>query len=112
MESTTLRLFRPLFISHPQSNDNLSEIDNRLEKVVTLAIVSTLMKVNKNTLEDVQSKLHQEYRCGIQDCVAHPEYLDKVLKDQFGTAYHEIVLDVNMYLIDLLEANNRSFNLN
>lgn len=83
----------------------MSVIDRRLEKIIILAIVDTLLKISKGTLDSVQSRLSQEYRCSIQDCYEHPEYMDKVLRDMFGPAYHEIILDINKYLMNLLTRN-------
>jgi hypothetical protein len=80
----------------------MSTTDRRLEKIVILAIVDTLLKISKGTLDNIQSRLSQEYKCSIQDCYEHPEYMDKVLKDMFGPAYHGVILDVNRYLMNLL----------
>lgn len=80
----------------------MSVIDRRLEKIVILAIVDTLLKISRSTLDSVQSRLNQEYKCSIQDCYEHPEYMDKVLRDMFGPAYHEVILDVNKYMMSLL----------
>ena len=83
----------------------MSVIDRRLEKIIILAIMDTLLKIGKGTLHSVQSRWSQEYKCSIQDCYEHPEYMDKVLRDMFGPAYHEIILDVNKYLMNLLTRN-------
>ena len=80
----------------------MSVTDRRLENIVILAIVDTLLKISKGTLDSVQSRLSQEYKCGIRDCYEHPEYMDKVLRDMFGPTYHEVILDVNKYLMNLL----------
>ncbi len=80
----------------------MSVIDRRLEKIVILAIVDTLLKISRSTLDSVQSRLNQEYKCSIQDCYEHPEYMDKVLRDMFGPAYHDVILDVNKYMMSLL----------
>jgi hypothetical protein len=80
----------------------MSITDRSLEKLVILAIVDTLLKISKGTLDSVQSRLSQQYDCSIQDCYEHPEYMDKVLRDMFGPAYHGVILDVNRYLMSLL----------
>jgi hypothetical protein len=66
----------------------MSVIDRRLEKIVIFAIVDTLFRISKGMLDSIQSRLNQKYKCGIQDCYEHPEYMDKILKDMFGPAYH------------------------
>ena len=80
----------------------MSLADRRLEKIVILAIVDTLLKISKGTLDSVQSRLNQEYNCSIQDCYEHPEYMDKILRDMFGPTYHNVILDVNKYMMNLL----------
>ncbi|MDE1843998.1 MAG: hypothetical protein KGI10_01560 [Thaumarchaeota archaeon] len=77
----------------------MSRIDvNEMKAIVVLAIEHTLLKISKNTLEKVETELHQKYKCSISDCYEHPEYLSKVLKDLFGNSHHGIVRDVNKYL--------------
>ncbi|MGI0018242.1 MAG: hypothetical protein ACREA1_05995 [Nitrosotalea sp.] len=71
---------------------------NGSKAMVIFAIEHTLLIIGKNTLEEVQAKLDQEYKCSIQDCYEHPEYLNKVLKTIFGTAYYQVILDMNNYL--------------
>lgn len=72
--------------------------NNVTKTMVVLAIEHTLLNISNPTLEEVQSKLYQEYKCSIQDCYEHPEYLGKVLKDLYGPASNQIIKDVNLYL--------------
>ncbi len=77
----------------------MSKIDNKAYKtMVVLAIEHTLLKTSANTLEKVQSELYQKFNCDISECYEHPEYLNKILKDLFGVAQHEIIKNVNRYL--------------
>ncbi|MGI0062942.1 MAG: hypothetical protein ACREBA_10875 [Nitrosotalea sp.] len=77
----------------------MSKIDNKACKtMVVLAIEHTLLKTGMSTLEKVQAELYQEFNCDISECYEHPEYLNKVLKDLFGVAKHEIIKNVNKYL--------------
>lgn len=66
--------------------------------MVVLAIEYTLLQLGMPTLEKVQEKLRAEYNCSLSDCYAHPEYLNKVLKDLFGPAHLEIVKSISKYL--------------
>ena len=68
------------------------------KKMVVLAIEYTLLQLGMPTLEKVQEKLRAEYNCSLSDCYAHPEYLNKVLKDLFGPAHLEIVKSISKYL--------------
>ncbi len=72
--------------------------DKGIKTMAILAIEHTLLNMGNRTLEEVQVKLHQEYKCGIQDCYEHPEYLGKVLKDLFGSTSNQVIKDVNQYL--------------
>lgn len=77
----------------------MSRIDNKACKTMAvLAIEHTLLKTGRNTLEKVQSELHQKFNCDISECYEHPEYLNKVLKDLPNVSQHEIIKDVNRYL--------------
>ncbi|HJW20187.1 MAG TPA: hypothetical protein VJ571_06495 [Candidatus Nitrosotalea sp.] len=77
----------------------MSKIDGKACKtMVVLAIEHTLLKTSINTLEKVQTELHQEFNCDISECYEHPEYLTKVLKDLQSVVQHEIVENVNRYL--------------
>ena len=71
---------------------------NEYKKVAVLAIEYTLLQIGMPTLEKVQSKLRVDYNCSLSDCYAHPEYLNKVLKDLFGPAHLEIVKSISKYL--------------
>ena len=66
--------------------------------MAVLAIEYTLLQLGMPTLEKVQEKLRVEYNCSLPDCYAHPEYLNKVLKDLFGPAHLEIVKSISRYL--------------
>ena len=77
----------------------MSITDNNGSKtMVIFAIEHTLLKIGKNTLEEVQAKLDQEYKCSIQDCYEHPRVPKQGSQDIFGTAYHQVILDMNNYL--------------
>ncbi|MHB8602983.1 MAG: hypothetical protein ACYC6W_02095 [Nitrosotalea sp.] len=77
----------------------MNTAENNVTKTMAiLAIEHTLLNISNRTLEEVQAKLYQEYKCSIQDCYEHPEYLGKVLKDLFGSASNQVIVDVNLYL--------------
>ena len=59
--------------------------------LVRVAIDDALLEFDKSALEKVVNKLHDDYKCGIQDCYENPEYLKKVLKDLYDNSYTAIL---------------------
>lgn len=59
--------------------------------LVRMAIDDALLEFDKSALEKVVNKLHEGYKCGIQDCYENPEYLKKVLKDLYDNSYSTIL---------------------
>jgi len=59
--------------------------------LVRVAIDDALLEFDKSALERVVNKLHDDYKCGIQDCYENPEYLKKVLKDLYDNSYTAIL---------------------
>ena len=60
--------------------------------LVRMAIDDALLEFDKSALEKVVSKLHDDYKCGIQDCYENPEFLKKALMDLYDNSY-SIILD-------------------
>ena len=61
------------------------------DELLTMAIEDALNEMGEPTLEIVNNKLFQEYRCSLLDCVEHPDYLANVLKQTFGYAHVVII---------------------
>ena len=59
--------------------------------LVRMAIDDALLEFDKSALERVVNKLHDDFKCGIQDCYENPEYLKKVLKDLYDNSYSTIL---------------------
>jgi hypothetical protein len=73
--------------------------DRNVRKIVVgLAIEHTLLKINKNLLDKVENIIWKRYHCSIADCYDHPDYINQVLKEIFGSSYSEVVKSVEKYL--------------
>ena len=66
--------------------------------LVRMAIDDALLEFGKSALEKVVNKLHDDYKCGIQDCYENPEYLKKVLRDLYDNSYSTILDSVKKKL--------------
>jgi len=83
--------------------------DNILYKdLVAVAIEQTLAEIGKLTLEQVSTKLKEEYSCGFRECFEHPHYLHRILKDYYGNSYTEIINSIKKKLEEFKE--NESIN--
>jgi len=74
--------------------------DNDLVKraLVSLVIETTLLEIEKETYDKVVHDLHKKYRCYLPDCYEHPEYLNEILKDLYGSAHNVVVEKINKQL--------------
>ena len=66
--------------------------------LVRMAIDDALLEFDKSALEKVVNKLHDDYKCGIQDCYENPEHLKKALKDLYENSYTTILDSVKKKL--------------
>jgi hypothetical protein len=72
--------------------------DQIKKAIVTLAIEQTLLEFESPALEKVSDKLFEYYHCYIPDCYKKPEYLNRVLKELFGSSYTVIVQSIRKRL--------------
>jgi len=68
---------------------------------VAIAIEKSLSKMGTPVADEVSIRLNEMYNCDFADCLEHPEYLTKVLKDIFGKSYLKIVKLINEQLSEL-----------
>ena len=54
--------------------------------LVTVAIEKALLDFGKSNFEKVLEILYKEFHCYLPDCYEHPEDLDKILKELYGSA--------------------------
>ncbi len=75
-------------------------IDSNMVKkaLVGLAIEKSLIEFGTPVLERVLHELETKYHCYIFDCYEHPDYLQQVLKDLFGSAHNKIIESIRKNL--------------
>ena len=66
--------------------------------LIGLAVEKTLSEISFPLLETVQIRLEEDYKCEFSDCLDHPEYLNKILRDIFGKSYHTIITSIQQNL--------------
>ena len=74
--------------------------DNDLIKkaLVSLVIETTLLEIGKETYDKVVHDLYKKHHCYLPDCYDHPEYLNEILKNLYGSAYGVIVEKIRKQL--------------
>jgi len=73
------------------------------KSLISLSIENALRKIGDPTYEMVNQKLYEDYHCYLPDCYEYPEYLNKVLKEVFGSNYKAVVDGIKTNLKDLAE---------
>lgn len=66
--------------------------------LIGLSIEKTLAEIGLSVLYSVQDRLLKEYNCKFSDCLDHPDYLNKILRDIFGNSYYVIVDSIQQNL--------------
>lgn len=86
-------------------SDKESNNKNHIIKksLISLSVENALRKIGDPTYEMVNQKLYEDYHCYLPDCYEYPEYLNKVLKELFGSNYKAVVDGIKTNLKDLAE---------
>jgi len=71
--------------------------------LVSLSIEKVLLTIGKRVLDEVNSRLYENYHCYIPDCFDNPEYLKKVLQDLYGKASLNIIQSIKKELEEFTE---------
>ena len=61
---------------------------------VGMAIRSVLLDIGGGAFEQVHKKLAEYYDCDTFDCFENTEYINRVLKELYGSYYRQIVKDI------------------
>ena len=66
--------------------------DDQIKKaIVAINIEKVLLEMGKPVFDTFTKKLYKNYNCYIPDCSDHPEYLNQILKEMYGSSYNTIV---------------------
>ena len=66
--------------------------DDQIKKaIVSINIEKVLLEMGKPVFDTFTKKLYKNYNCYIPDCSDHPEYLNQILKEMYGSSYNTIV---------------------
>ncbi len=77
---------------------NDKEIMTNSKVLFATAVEDALNGMGGPTLEMVNHRLFQKYKCSVQDCLEHPEYLKTVLHDVFGYADIAVIAKIKKNL--------------
>ena len=72
--------------------------DHARKALVAVVVEKALLKIGKDTLDQVSNSLYEKHRCYLGDCYEHPEYLNEILKKLYGNAHDAIVKSIKKQL--------------
>ena len=85
----------------------MDSLDRQLSRdFVTISIEKALTEIGSPVSNEVSLRLKEDYNCDFADCLDHPEFLNKILKDLFGNSYQKIVDSIKKNL-DGLSSNTQ-----
>ena len=68
--------------------------DQQLKSMISHIIEKSLTKIGKPVLEEISMMLYTKYKCNISDCYEHPQYLQNILEDLYGSASRVIIQSI------------------
>lgn len=75
--------------------------DDQIKKaIVAINIEKVLLEMGKPIFDTFTKKLYKNYSCYIPDCSDHPEYLNQILKEMYGSSYRTIVDKITERLVE------------
>ena len=75
--------------------------DDQIKKaIVAISIEKVLLEMGKPIFDTFTKKLYKNYNCYIPDCSDHPEYLNQILKEMYGSSYKAIVDKITERLVE------------
>jgi hypothetical protein len=67
-----------------ENKPSVSNLDKKPKQIlVGLAIESTLLGMDRSIFDKVTIKLREDYNANVFDCLDNPQYLKKILEDNF-----------------------------
>ena len=80
----------------PELNDK--DIMTSNKALFATAVEDALNDMGGPTLDMVNHRLIQKYKCSVPDCLEHPDYLKSVLNDVFGYADIAVIAKIKKNL--------------
>jgi hypothetical protein len=81
-----------------------SELEAKIAFAICISVV--LMRFGNTNYNLVQAKIQSNYNGGIYECLDHPEYLRKVLKEVYEEKYNSILEHIRFesdHLVDIAD---------
>jgi len=57
--------------------------EKNLRNLIAVSIENALLEIGRKELNEVESKLEADYKSNFFDCMGHPEYLGKILRELY-----------------------------
>jgi len=57
--------------------------EKNLRNLIAVSIENALLEIGRKELNEVESKLEADYKTNFFDCMDHPEYLGKILRELY-----------------------------
>ncbi len=71
----------------------VSNLDKKPKRIlVGLAIESTLISMSRSIFDKVTSRLREDYNANVFDCLDNPQYLKKILDENFDNSIRVVVI--------------------
>jgi len=89
-----------------------SERENKIAFAICIGVA--LMRHGNTNYNLVQAKLQSYYNGGIYECLDHPEYLRKVLKEVYREEYKSVLDHIRLesdHLVDIAEFKAEFFRI-
>ena len=77
---------------------------NDPKELIIIAIEKSLLEIGKPDLNKVKEKLMADYNRTLADCYDEPEFLNRILKDIYGTAHVTIVDSIKKNLGNMMSS--------
>src|SRR5690242_5621923 len=79
--------------NHQAQNNDLVK-----KALVSLTIEKALLDIRKETYDRVANELYERHHSYFSDCYEHPEYLNEILEQLYGSAHGEIIKSIKKQL--------------
>jgi hypothetical protein len=74
-----------------------------IRALIAFSVEKVLSDIGKPILDKVVNRLYEKHQCYFADCYEHPNYLNDVLRDVFGSSCYTIAQSIKTELTELLE---------